>query len=148
MPLNYWNIYLKSQGVLQANNLGQKGSAVKKSLKTPGLRGRNRIGPLQTTPSLHLKSYNPAAFSSNPNQTHLKQLIKAFMVTLQLQAGVLEQVWNWSLQDGSSTGAELEIHDLVFIISVFCGQCWEGYFGNVQVHLNKLECHGKVHLFQ
>ncbi len=25
VPLNYWNIYLKSQGVLQVNNLGQMG---------------------------------------------------------------------------------------------------------------------------
>ncbi len=55
-----------------------------------------------------LESYCPADFSSNPNQTHLNHLIKEFRATWQLQAGVLEQGWKWSLQDGSSPGAELE----------------------------------------
>jgi len=30
---------------------------------------------------LHLESYCPADFSSNPNQTHMNQLIKVFKVT-------------------------------------------------------------------
>ncbi len=36
VPLNYWNIYLKSQGVLQVNNLGQRNSA-DKVWKTPAV---------------------------------------------------------------------------------------------------------------
>jgi len=30
VPFHYWNIVLKSQGVLQVNNLDQRGSANKK----------------------------------------------------------------------------------------------------------------------
>ncbi len=32
----------------------------------------------------------PAEFSSNPNQTHLKKLIKVFKITGKLQAGVFD----------------------------------------------------------
>ncbi len=47
-------------------------------------------------------------FQLQPQSTHLNHLIKEFRATWQLQAGVLEQGWKWSLQDGSSPGAELE----------------------------------------
>ncbi len=60
------------------------------------------------TPTLLLESYRPADFSSKPNQTHLNQLITVFKATCSLQTGVLEQGWNWNLQDGSSPGAGLE----------------------------------------
>ncbi len=55
----------------------------------------------------------PTDFSSNPNQTHLNQLIKLHYL---LMAGVLEQGWNWNLQDGSSPGAGLEIPALSCLI--------------------------------
>ncbi len=36
----------------------------------------------------------PAEFSSNPNQTHLKQLINVFKITRKLQAGVFDYGWS------------------------------------------------------
>ncbi len=54
----------------------------------------------------------PTDFSSNPNQTHLNQLITVFKATCSFQTGVLEQGWNWNLQDDSSPGAGLEIPDI------------------------------------
>ncbi len=39
-----------------------------------------------------LEGHSSAQFSSNPNQTHLIQLIKVFKVTGNLQAGV---IWSW-----------------------------------------------------
>ncbi len=59
--------------------------------------------------TLFLESYPPTDFSSNPNQAHLKQLIKVLKATCKLQTGVLEQGFNWNLQDSSSLGAGLEI---------------------------------------
>ncbi len=66
----------------------------------------------QGSPTLLLASYRPTDISSNPNQTHLNQLVKLFKATCLFQTGVLEQAWNWNLQDGSSPGAGLEIPDL------------------------------------
>ncbi len=40
-----------------------------------------RLTLLQGSPTLLLKSYHPADFSSNPNQTHLNQLIKVCRAT-------------------------------------------------------------------
>ncbi len=76
-----------------------------------------------TVPSLH-RYWFPGAGVSNPApgellsyrfklQTHLSQLIKVFKATCSFQTGVLEQAWNWNLQDGSSPGAGLEILALV-----------------------------------
>ncbi len=39
-----------------------------------------------------LEGHSSAQFSSNPNQTHLIQLIKLFRITRNLQAGV---IWSW-----------------------------------------------------
>ncbi len=66
--------------------------------------------------TLLLESHHPEDFSSNPNQTHPNQLIKVFRATWSLQTGVLEQGWNWSLQDGGSPGAGLEIPALECLI--------------------------------
>ncbi len=48
------------------------------------------------------------------------------------------------------TGLFMHMLQVVFI---FCVSLWQNYSTSywcwhVQVHLNKLECHGKVHLFQ
>ncbi len=56
--------------------------------------------------------YRATDFSSNPNQTHLNQLITVFKATCSFQTGVLEQGCNWNLQDDSSPGAGLEIPDI------------------------------------
>ncbi len=39
-----------------------------------------------------LEGHSSAQFSSNPNQTHLSQLIKLFKITRNFQAGV---IWSW-----------------------------------------------------
>ncbi len=90
----------------------------------------------QGSPTLLLESYHPADFSSNPNQTHLKQLIKVFRATWLLQTGVLQQSWNWSLQDGSSPGAGLEI-------PVLGGHKWN--YWNVYI-LSVCECTPEITL--
>ncbi len=48
-----------------------------------------------------------AKFSSNSNQTHLKQLIKVFRITWKLKAGVFDYSWSWTLQDSRWPGAGL-----------------------------------------
>ncbi len=64
VPFNYWNIDLKSQGVLQVNNLDQRGSANKKSLKTPALEEALLwIDILSRIDSLKLKHLNDGFIS-------------------------------------------------------------------------------------
>ncbi len=47
-------------------------------------------------------------FSSNPNQTHLNQLIKLFRITSKLQeAGEFDQGWSKTLQDSGPPGPGL-----------------------------------------
>jgi len=50
------------------------------------------------------ESYRPADFISNPNQ-HLNELIKVFKAEVHFR----QLCWSWTLQDGSSPGAGLEI---------------------------------------
>ncbi len=56
---------------------------------------------------LVLKGHCPANFSSNPNQTHLNQLIKLFRITNKQQAGVFDQGWSKTLQDSGPPGPGL-----------------------------------------
>ncbi len=44
--------------------------------------------------TLALKVHFPADFRSNPNQTHLNELIKVFRIARNLQAGEFDQGWS------------------------------------------------------
>jgi len=46
-----------------------------------GILFSSSLPVIQWSPTLLLESYHPADFSSNPNQTHLNQLIKVFRAT-------------------------------------------------------------------
>ncbi len=58
----------------------------------------------QGSPSSVLEGRCPAEFSSNPNQTHLKQLIK---VLIGILAGCVEASWSKTLQDTGPPGSSL-----------------------------------------
>ncbi len=58
--------------------------------------------------TLVLEGHCPANFSSNPNQTHLNQLIKLFRITSKLQAGEFDQGWSKTLQDSDPPGPGLD----------------------------------------
>ncbi len=62
--------------------------------------------------TLVLEGHCPANFSSNPNQTHLNQLIKMFRITSKLQAGEFDQGWSKTLQDCGPPGPGLRTPDL------------------------------------
>lgn len=67
-------------------------------------------------PILHLKGHYTADFSSNPNQTHLNQLIKAIRITRNFQGSGAG--WNQTPQDIGPPGADLDT--LAIKVSVIC----------------------------
>ncbi len=54
---------------------------------------------VQEWANLAIPGHFPSEFSSNPNQTHLKQLIIVFKTARRLQAGEFYQGWVKSLQE-------------------------------------------------
>ncbi len=61
----------------------------------------------QGCPTLLLAIDCPAKFSSNSNQTQLKQLIKVFRIAWKWKTGVFDYSWSWTLQDSRSSEAGL-----------------------------------------
>ncbi len=59
-----------------------------------------------------LEGHSSAQFSSNPNQTHLIQLIKVLRITRNVQAGV---IWSW-LELNCAELQEISLRPLVYII--------------------------------
>ncbi len=64
--------------------------------------------------------FNPAPgeppswrFQLQPQSNTPEPANQVFRATWSLQTGVLQQGWNWSLQDGGSPGAGLEIPGLI-----------------------------------
>ncbi len=70
----------------------------------------------QALSTLVLEGHCPANFSSNPNQTHLNQLIKLFRITSKLQAGEFDQGWSKTLQDSGPPGPGLRTPGLDYCI--------------------------------
>ncbi len=70
------------------------------------------IDPFQRSSAPLLGSHYPGEFSSNPNQTHLKQLIKLFRITWNYTCRCAEAGWKYTLQDSGSPGAGLKTSDL------------------------------------
>ncbi len=54
-----------------------------------------------------------AEFSSNPNQTHLRMLIRVFKIIRKLQVDEFDQGWSWTLQQIGPPGKYLRNHGVV-----------------------------------
>ncbi len=68
----------------------------------------------QAFSTLVLEGHCPVNFSSNPNQTHLNQLIKLFRITSKLQAGEVDQGWSKTMQDSGPPGPGLRTPGLEY----------------------------------
>ncbi len=81
------------------------------------------------TIGLQLNFWRVTQFSSNPNQTHLIQLIKVFSIIKNFQAGV---IWIYTLQSCDPPGVEFETTGLHLGIAVcFGSSVWVSYIVNL-----------------